>query len=409
MKNRRRKNQRRSKLGVLGGLIALLGTSFFPASPAQADVLPDKPIINDFSSDPDAHKCTVGAYSGICLFTSRDDRPSNWNYNKNPYPMSVTRVYFLQNGLNPAVRGNWMPMGNTVTVDGASVGGVALRESQIPGVPANARHLWAPGGWWSAAENPFYLLVPNITTANQSTSSRIHIFRSHTSSHPGAYKYISQLNTAVSGAPNGGYASDPSLSPSFTTPYLVYANGTFDNCGKISFAELSSDLRSFRSGYPKHLRVNTTSGPSNSVFMTGVPNSLKGCDNNTDFYFEAPELFSRTVNGKAMYYLMFSAKPAQGNSVIAYATAAQPGGPYQYRGIIMSGSSTEWTNHASIVQDAGRRGMSYFFYHDGGSGTPHTRKVHAECFRFNSDGTIPQITRTTSTSSSSWIGNCWDD
>ncbi|GAA0437559.1 hypothetical protein Acor_49650 [Acrocarpospora corrugata] len=408
---------KRSRLRIIGSLIVVVSASIFPVTAASADVLPNNPIINDYSSDPDARWCYTGNAWGLCLTTSRDDRPSGWNYNGgNPYPMSVTRMYFLPQGSNPGVQSNWQAKGSSVSVDGTSVGGVVFREN--PGysgwVDNNTRHLWAPTDWYNNPWGRYNLLVPDLDVTNQPhASSRIGVSRSASIDPGSTYTYLHTMNLATNGngsaAPNGGYASDPSFSNDWW-PFITYANGDFDTrpCGKISFAQLDFEL-SVLSGWPKPLVINQASPPAGTVNMTSVPTSLRGCDNNNDYYFEGPELFYRNVNGTQKWYLMFASKPQSGNSVIAYAMADNIDGPYTYRGIIMSGSSTEWTNQATIVEGWGPNGMSLFFYHDGASGTPHSRKVHAECFRFNADGTIPTITRTTSTSSSNWVGNCWDD
>ncbi|GIH28716.1 hypothetical protein Aph01nite_70260 [Acrocarpospora phusangensis] len=417
------KQRRRPRSRLFGGFVVLLAASVFTGSAAYADVLPNNPIIPDKSSDPNAWLCydyNTGQ-NGICLYTSRDDSPSGWNYNgDNPYPMTKTRLYYLPLGANPGTQSNWQAKGSTVD----SVPGVVFQESQYSWVPANAKHLWAPTAFYNSL-GKYFLLVPDVSGSNVHTSSRIGV--SDSTSPFGPFTYRRRLN--LDSGPNSGYASDPSMSYGPLFPWLTYANGDFNNCGKISIAQLSFEMDSVHSGWPKHFAINpATPGP---FTLNGVPTggggnaNLRGCNNNSDYYFEGPELFQRYVSNVGLkYYLMFAVKPAStppqcttamgepgtANEAIAYAMADDIEGPYTYKGIIMCGSSTEWTNQASIVQAWGPNSSNnLFFYHDGASGGPHTRKVHAECFRFNADGTIPKLTRTSSTSSSRWVGNCWDD
>jgi hypothetical protein len=408
---------RRARL--LGALSAVLAATIFTVPQASADVLPNNPIISDYSSDPDARWCWNGSAWGLCLYTSRDDRPNGWNYGTNPYPMSKTRMYFLPQGANPGVQSNWQAQGSTVN----SVPGVILNETAYIGgtngfVQSNTNHLWAPTGMYNGI-GKHLLLVPDLTNPSQQhTSSRIGVSVSSGSNPGGPYTFQGKLN--LDSGPNSGYASDPSLSIGGTFPFLVYANGDFDNCGKISMAEVSFEGTSIVSG-PYHFTINpSTAGPYS---ITGVPTSLRGCNNNNDYYLEGPEHFTRYIDNVGYkHYLMFAAKagsvpsgcnasgePNSANEAIAYAMSDDLEGPYAYKGVIMCGSNTEWTNQASIVQDWGKTNNNLFFYHDGASGNPHTRKVHAECFRFNSDGTIPHLIRTNSTTSSRWVGNCWDD
>jgi hypothetical protein len=109
------------------------------------------------------------------------------------------------------------------------------------------------------------------------------------------------------------------------------------------------------------------------------------------------------------YTLVFAAKPANvpgecrnfgqpntANEVIAYATSSNVRGPYAYQGILMCGSSTEWTNQATITEMTTTTGAKrmVMIYHDGPAGVHH-RKLHAECLWFGA-GTFAMATRSTS-------------
>jgi hypothetical protein len=85
--------------------------------------------------------------------------------------------------------------------------------------------------------------------------------------------------------------------------------------------------------------------------------------------------------------------PGNTNSVIAYATSSNIQGPYNYKGIVMCGSTTEWTNQATITQvdAAGSHAPYVIAYHD----SPQTikeRKIHAECL-FAGGGMIAGVRR----------------
>ena len=77
-------------------------------------------------------------------------------------------------------------------------------------------------------------------------------------------------------------------------------------------------------------------------------------------------------------------QPNSANEVIAYATATSVTGPYTYKGILMCGSSTEWTNQATLMPLRtlfGNDTAIAMYYHDGPAGN-HNRKVHAQCLPF---------------------------
>jgi hypothetical protein len=166
---------------------------------------------------------------------------------------------------------------------------------------------------------------------------------------------------------------------------MVYANGDYSNCGGISIVQLKPDMMSL---------ANTPK----AISITGMPTAGGACSGKGRPYLEGASMDHFGADGKNQYFLTFAMKLDSENEVIAYATGSSPLGTFQYRGIIMHGSSTEWTNQASIL----KWGSSYvFFYHDGPSGI-HRRKVHGECLSFNGDGTIKPISRTTSGISSCW-------
>ena len=106
----------------------------------------------------------------------------------------------------------------------------------------------------------------------------------------------------------------------------------------------------------------------------------------TDTYTEGPWAFKR--NG--IYYMMYAAGGVPEH--IAYSTSTTPTGPWTYRGTIMPqmNETQSFTNHAGICDF---KGHCYFFYHTGNlpGGGGFGRSVAVEEFKYNADGTIPQI------------------
>ncbi|MET8234475.1 family 43 glycosylhydrolase [Micromonospora sp. NPDC005298] len=104
-------------------------------------------------------------------------------------------------------------------------------------------------------------------------------------------------------------------------------------------------------------------------------------------YEEGPWVYKR--NGT--YYNVFAAECC--SEFIAYSTAPGPTGPWTYRGTIMPRQGGSFTNHAGVVDF---NGGSYFFYHNGAlpGGGGYTRSVAVEKFAYNSNGTFPTITMT---------------
>ncbi|KAI1856570.1 hypothetical protein JX265_011529 [Neoarthrinium moseri] len=99
---------------------------------------------------------------------------------------------------------------------------------------------------------------------------------------------------------------------------------------------------------------------------------------------EAPWVYKR--NG--VYYMIYAANCCSED--LRYSTGTSAVGPWTYKGVIMPSQGASFTNHPGIVEF---NGTSYFFYHNGAlpGGSGYTRSVAVENFKYNSDGTIPQI------------------
>jgi hypothetical protein len=124
------------------------------------------------------------------------------------------------------------------------------------------------------------------------------------------------------------------------------------------------------------------------------------------------------------YVLMFAAKPSEtpgvckaggqpntANEVIAYATASTVTGPYTYKGIIMCGSSTEWTNQATLleVKNAAGKNRLVLVYHDApnvAASQGQQRKMHSECL-FTYKGQFILTQRSAEGAMDQWGASKW--
>lgn len=105
-------------------------------------------------------------------------------------------------------------------------------------------------------------------------------------------------------------------------------------------------------------------------------------------FTEAPWI--HTHNGK--YYLTYATEFPE---KIAYATADNIEGPYEYKGILNEIAGNSNTNHQAIVQF---KGDWYFIYHNGGintDGGSYSRSICIDRLYHNDDGTIKRIVMTT--------------
>jgi hypothetical protein len=383
------------RLAALAASVAgLLVVSGLTAPVASADETGSYLVSNTINaSDPYAIQCNDAAtgFYGTCLYTSSD--LGSGNTADNPYPMNQTRLFTLASGLDPGVQSNWVPRGP---------GGVVFNESQIttnqPGgfVPAGANHLWAPAAAYGPDGN-MYLYVPDVSDKSSTgvhTSS--HIAVASSASPFGPFSYIKQMSIP-------GYASDPEVLPATVTetvPYLVWANGDGNNCGGLSIASLNGTTMADLTSTPQEIQINGI----------GV---LGNCGGKGRPYLEGPSLYGLPfTTGLAgvpgPYTLVFAAKPTSvpvecrqfgqpntANEVLAYATSTSgPTGPYTYKGLLMCGSSSDWTNQATIVPLTDNIGVKrlIMIHHDGPSGTPK-RKLHAECLYYG-NGWFGTATRT---------------
>ncbi|KAH7018466.1 glycosyl hydrolase [Microdochium trichocladiopsis] len=153
--------------------------------------------------------------------------------------------------------------------------------------------------------------------------------------------------------------------------YLFWGNP------RLAYVRLNADMKSY-SGGVNYVTLNTGSfGPRPSP-TTQRPAA----------YEEGPWLYKR--NG--LYYMVYAANCCSED--IRYSTAPSVTGPWTYRGVVMATEGKSFTNHPGIIDYGGN---SYFFYHNGAlpGGGGYQRSVSVEGFRYNSDGTIPQLRMST--------------
>jgi beta-xylosidase len=118
-------------------------------------------------------------------------------------------------------------------------------------------------------------------------------------------------------------------------------------------------------------------GPIRNIVVHGLPAS-----DPKKVYGEAPFLHKH----KGLYYFSFSTGwPGQ----IVYATATNPLGPYEYRGVILDYLDIS-TNHQAIIEQDGK---SYLFYHDSllPGGGSFKRSIVVAPLTYAADGAINEV------------------
>lgn len=122
--------------------------------------------------------------------------------------------------------------------------------------------------------------------------------------------------------------------------------------------------------------------------MIEIDGEIKRVDFEGFSFTEAPWLHK--YDGK--YYLTYATEFPE---KIAYATADNVEGPYEYKGILNEIAGNSNTNHQSIVEF---KGKWYFIYHNGGintAGGSYSRSVCIDDLHYNPDGTLKRVIMTT--------------
>jgi hypothetical protein len=316
--------------------------------------------------------------NGYCLYTSVD-MGQDFAYPGNYYPMEETKLYYSTNGYS-----SWVDKGEIFHEDTLENAGW---------VPSDAYHLWAPSAIKDGST--YYFFVPDVENISDDLGDEENIHNSSriavaTATNPlGPYTYQGVVEDT------GFYMSDPDAIINGTDRYLFWANGDMSTCGGFSSAVMESDWRSIvdlRSVAP--VTVNGVEVLGNCIregesvgvgrpYMEGA--SLYGSGNTWTMYFAAkPDDGPDSGTGDDIPKECKTAVggPDSTNSVIAWATASSPAGPYTYKGVLMCGSTTEWTNQATVATAS--NGRKFVVYHDAGNGVDaKQRNLHAECLWTN--------------------------
>lgn len=106
-----------------------------------------------------------------------------------------------------------------------------------------------------------------------------------------------------------------------------------------------------------------------------------------DCYEEAPWIYKRDGH----YYLVYAAGGVPEH--LSYSMSDSPTGPWVYKGKIMDTPEGSFTTHPGVID---YKGHSYIFYHSGqlAGGNGFRRSVCVQEFKYNADGTIPEIAMT---------------
>lgn len=427
MKTTQTKRLRRVAIGMAAVAAIAFGT--LPAISSSADVPAGAPnfAVTSNASDPHIYRCEDNKY---CMVTSQDlgtiIDPATGQPYPNVYPMKVTRRFASNDGLS------WT----------TSTG---LNESALVpfGAVSNANHLWAPAMRYSktgpggGAVHGLY--VPDLTRtlasgAPDNLSSKI--FYATDTNSSGSFTPVGKV-TGGTGAELNAYMSDPEVFSDATNPnddltkdYLIWANGDNGTCGGFSIRKMTG---------PTTLQAYTTAAQV-ELKVTGFPTNWGNC--NTDDpnyphpYIEGASMYKfanwnyKATDGNPMpgtYTLVFAAKPSvtpdtnapgqnckapgqpgtenggpgSANEVIAYATSNTLTGPFAYQGILMCGSSTEWTNQATLQEVKVNNSWHVMIvYHDGaaknaGANINTNRKLRSECLYTDASGKFISVQRST--------------
>ncbi|HTQ37206.1 MAG TPA: glycoside hydrolase family 43 protein [Steroidobacteraceae bacterium] len=248
--------------------------------------------------------------------------------------------------------------------------GVALH---LQDVPWGARQMWAPDA--ACKDGRYYLYFP----AKRADG-------------------IFQIGVAVGDRPEGPFGAEPlpiegsySIDPCVLADdgafYMVfggiwggqlqkYRDNVYDAANTEPadhepalgprIARLSADMKQFAES-PRELAILDESG-----------RPLRA-DDHARRYFEGPWMHKY----RGRYYLSYST----GNThLLCHATADNPYGPFQYRGVILA-PVLGWTTHHSIMEFGGRW---WLYYHDAmlSGGVDHLRNIKVTELRYDSDGRI---------------------
>ena len=213
--------------------------------------------------------------------------------------------------------------------------------------------MWAPDCACKNGKYYFYFPHPSGTDWNSTWKVGIAVSDSPT----GGFKvqgYLEGLGDAFSMIDPCVFIDDDG------TPYFYYGGG-----GRIIGVKLKDNMTE----------------------IDGEVRPMKGLRD----YHEGPWIFKN----KGVYYLMYAdnhQEPGKGGrNQLRYATADNPMGPWDYKGIILKPTDCD-TSHGSVVKF---KGQWYLFYHNCSiSGNGCLRSICVDKLFFNEDGTIQEVVQT---------------
>lgn len=226
--------------------------------------------------------------------------------------------------------------------------GVIVSQDNVPWVAPESYSMWAPDCVFK--DGKYYFYFPSTPA--------------------GENKRGFAIGVAVSDKPYGPFT--PEVKP-------IEGVSGIDPCVLIDDDGKSYIYWSGRGMSVARLKDNMLELDSEPKQIEGLPEGFK----------EGPFVFKKD----GIYYYTFP-WVREKTETLAYATADNPMGPFEFRGIIMEESPTDcWTNHHSIVE---YNGQWYLFYHhnDYSPAFDKNRSARIDSLFFNPDGTIQKVTPT---------------
>ena len=215
--------------------------------------------------------------------------------------------------------------------------GVILHEVQIKWTERNSFEMWAP--CCNTKNGKYYFYFPAKAQVGVAVAD-----------HPtGPFEPVQKPIANAGGIDPNLFMDDDG------TPYLFFGHGEY--------------LKVMR------MKDNMVEPDMDPVEIQGLPKEYK----------EGAFAFKR--NG--IYYLTFPMAKPKNKEEICYATADNPLGPYEYKGVIMDQWPNCWTNHHSIVNYKGE--WLFFYHYQDLSGDGSLRNMRAEKLFFNEDGSIQKV------------------
>ncbi len=352
---------------IITYILVLSGCSLSPGPGKEAS---KSASVGPVNNAPESHTGTefnIGtpATYGTPLFTTRNS--------SDPHSSIFNGVLYLYTSSDMGITGSY-PMSTTYCYSTSDLinwtdNGAMINENSLPWAYHNTNQLWAPDCVY--ANGQYYLYTPDdaADATGNDIGKRIGVSISTSPTGP----FIPQNDyihiPTVAGAPQGDFASDPDVFIDTNgTPYMLYCDGNAPK-GRVCIIKLDPSMTKTAANATPVLIESLGNGTFPNQFEEGARLSL--------------------ING--IYYLYYPVSIGS-REFIVYAMARNVMGPYTYHDKFMSANQTEWTVQGDI---ANYDNKWILFYHD----TPmvsqgYKRMVCGEYFTFNSDGTIPTISRT---------------